>query len=155
MNVEVDAVPDETRIVMQLRNGTGYQDAIARNGMVGVDGNPLSNHVATVEQVSEDAVIGGTVWTDDPGDFTLNGGESTSYIYAIKLADVPEEPTTTLTPMPTPADPTPTTGDPTDQNAETGSGDGPGFGLWAALSAVGAAGAARYGLGRPTEREKE
>ena len=155
MNVEVDAVPDETRIVAQLRNGTGYQDAIARNGMIGAGNNPLSNHVATVEQLSADSVVGGTVWTDTPGNFTLNGGETTSYIYAIKLADVPDGPTTTLTPMPTPAEPTPTTEETTEQDTETASEDGPGFGVWTALSALGAAGAARYGWQRLAERDEE
>jgi len=162
MNVEVGGVPDQARIVTQLRNGTEYPDGIARNGVVGDGGNTLSTHVATVEQVREGATVGGTVWTDKPGDFTLNGGEATSYIYAVKLGDVPQGPTTTLTPMPTPADPTPTPtetatensdGTPTETATGTGtsSSSGPGFGVVAALSGLGALGAARVGWKRFTD----
>jgi len=163
MNVEVNDVPDRARIVTQLRNGTGYQDGIARNGTVGVDGNTFSNHVATVEQVQEGDTIGATVWTDKPGDFTLNGGETTSYVYAVKLGNVPEGPTATLTPMPTPADPTPTPTETATQNTGGPSGDtptettgssGPGFGMVAALSGLGTLGAARAVRNRLTDEEE-
>jgi len=162
MNVEVGDVPDQARIVTQLRNGIGYQDGIARNGVVGADGNTLSTHVATVEQIQEGATVGGTVWTDKPGDFTLNGGKATSYVYAVKLGDVPQGPTTTLTPMPTPADPTPTPTETATENSDetptetatgtgTSSSSGPGFGVVAALSGLGALGAARVGWKRFTD----